>query len=141
MQSIHTEIVINAPADHIWQGLMISPAIPPEIREAIRERKVGCPLKVPMSSGGRSVTLTVLLLTAEPPREIRWKGHLWVPGLFDGEHRFIIREETGGKNLLIQSERFSGLLVPLFSRTLVETKKQFESVNAVIKDLAEQKSA
>lgn len=141
MQSLHTELVINAPPERVWQGLMISPAIPPALREAIRERKVGRPLKVPMSSGGRSVTLTVTLLTVEPPREIRWKGHLWVPGLFDGEHIFEIRQETGGKNMLIQSENFSGLLVPLFSRTLEETKKNFESKNAAIKDLAEQESA
>lgn len=141
MQSLHTELVINAPPERVWQGLMISPAIPPALREAIRECKVGRPLKVPMSSGGRSVTLTVTLLTVEPPREIRWKGHLWVPGLFDGEHIFEIRQETGGKNMLIQSENFSGLLVPLFSRTLEETKKNFESKNAAIKDLAEQESA
>jgi len=140
MQSIHTEIWINVPAERVWQTLMISRAIPPEIRTAILERKVGCPLKVPMSSGGRSVTLTVTLLTADPHREIRWKGHLWVLGLFDGEHKFEIREETEGRTLLIQSEMFSGLLLPLFSRTLVETRKAFESANTAIKDLAEHES-
>jgi hypothetical protein len=35
---------------------------------------------------------------------------------------------------------FSGLLLPLFSRTLVETRKAFESANAAIKDLAEHES-
>ena len=30
------------------------------------------------------------VLKAEPNRELRWLGHLGIPGLFDGEHIFTI---------------------------------------------------
>jgi len=63
-----------------------------------------------MSAGGRGATLTVKLLAVDPFREIRWKGYLWLPVLFDGEHSFEILEEEGGITLLVQREIFTGLL-------------------------------
>jgi len=116
---------------------VVSTAIPAEIRNAIRDRKTGVNMSVPMSAGGRGATLTVKLLAVVPLREIRWKGYLWIPGLFDGEHIFEIREDSGGKTLLVQSEKFTGLLLPLFSGTIHDTKQEFETMNAGIRDQAE----
>ena len=36
------------------------------------------------------MTFKPRVLNAEPERELRWLGHLLVPGLFDGEHSFTI---------------------------------------------------
>jgi len=36
------------------------------------------------------MTFRPTILKAEPNRELRWLGHLLVPGLFDGEHIFTI---------------------------------------------------
>ncbi|MFY9799801.1 MAG: hypothetical protein WAK10_00975, partial [Methanoregula sp.] len=69
-------------------------------------------LSVPMSAGGRSVTPTVKILAVDPFREIRWKGYFWIPGLFDREHSFEIREDTGGQTLLVPHEIFSGAAPP-----------------------------
>jgi hypothetical protein len=41
--------------------------------------------------GGRGMTFKPKVLNAEPNRELRWLGHLLVPGLFDGEHSFTIQ--------------------------------------------------
>lgn len=90
-----------------------------------------------MSSGGRSVSLTVKLLTAESPRTIRWKGHLLLPGLFDGEHSVEISENSPRSSLLQQCENFSGILVPFLSRTIEQTKQRFEETNAKVRDLVE----
>ena len=141
MRSIHTKTRINAPAECIWKTLLVSRAIPPEIRNAIREQRIGQSLKVTMSSGGGSVSLTVKLLAAESPRTIRWKGHLLIPGLFDAEHCFVIREEFPGSSLLIQRENFSGILVPFLARTIEQTKQRFEETKTEIRDLAEKNCA
>ncbi|WP_242471958.1 hypothetical protein [Blastococcus sp. TML/C7B] len=41
---------------------------------------------------------------------LEWLGHLGVPGLFDGRHRFELTATPAGTRL-VQSESFSGLLV------------------------------
>jgi hypothetical protein len=138
MQVLHTEIPINASPEIIWKTLVVSPSIPEEIRNAIRDKKIGQNLIVPMSAGGRGASLTVKLLTVDPFREIRWKGFLWIPGLFDGEHSYEILTDQGGMSRLVQRETFSGLLLPFLSGTLNATKHEFEKTNAGIRDTAEQ---
>ncbi len=137
MKTIHTEIRIRASPEHVWNALVVSPSIPEEIRNAIRDRKTGLNMKVAMSAGDRNATLTVKLLTVDPFREIKWKGYFHIPGLFDGEHRFEIREEAGGITLLVHSEKFTGLLLPFLSGTLKDTRQEFETMNADIRDQAE----
>ncbi len=138
MQVLHTEIPINASPKTIWKTLVVSPYIPEEIRNAIRDRKIGQNLIVPMNAGGRGATLTVKLLTVDPFREIRWKGFFWIPGLFDGEHSFEILMDQGGMTRLVQRETFTGFLLPFLSGTLSATKQEFEKTNAGIRDTAEQ---
>jgi len=138
MQTIRAEVSIRASPEAVWKALVVSPAIPIEIRNAICDRKIGQNLSVPMRSGGRSVTLTVRVLTADPPRQIRWKGYVWIRGLFDGEHSFEIRADTGGITKLVQHETFSGLLLPFLGKMVRDTKQEFERMNAAIRDAAEQ---
>lgn len=74
----------------------------------------------------------------EPQRELRWLGHLFVPGLFDGEHAFIIEALEPGRVRFIQREVFTGLLVPMFSRMLdKDTKRGFMEMNNALKMRAE----
>ena len=80
------------------------------------------------------------VLVADPPRELRWLGHLLFPGLFDGEHRFAIHPLPGDRVRFEQSERFSGLLVPLLRKGLErDTKRGFVEMNAALKQRAEGK--
>jgi hypothetical protein len=129
-------IRIKASPEKVWNAIMISPAIPMELKNALRDRKTGQKLNVSMSAGGRRATLTVNLLTIEPFREVRWKGYLWIPGLFDGKHSFEIRTDTEGVTLLVRREIFSGLLIPFLLGTLSATKHEFETMNAAIRDEA-----
>jgi hypothetical protein len=46
--------------------------------------------------GRRPTTFRPRVLEAEPARRLRWLGHLLVPGLFDGEHRFTIEPAGPG---------------------------------------------
>ena len=136
MQTIHTEVSIKASPESVWKALVASPAIPVKIRNANTRMEDRADLNVPMRSGGRSVTLTVKVLAADPPRQIRWKGYLWIPGLFDGEHSFEIRADIMGITMLFQHETFSGLLLPFLGKTLRDTKQEFERMNAAIRDAA-----
>jgi hypothetical protein len=74
---------------------------------------------------------------AEPTRELRWLGRLFVPGLADGDHRLALEPLKGGRSRFIQSERFSGLLVGLLRPTLATTQRGFEQMNQALKRRAE----
>lgn len=70
--------------------------------------------------------------------EFRWLGHLFVPGLFDGEHIFLLTDMNNTHTRFIQKENFSGLLVPVLWKQLnTKTRKGFELMNEKIKELAE----
>jgi hypothetical protein len=74
---------------------------------------------------------------AAPQRELKWLGHLLLPGLFDGEHKFHI-EDHGETCRFHQSERFSGILLPLFGAAMfAATRRGFEAMNAALKVRAE----
>ena len=51
-----------------------------------------------------------------PNMELRWIGHLLMPGIFDGEHRFAIEPIGAERVRFVQEERFTGLLVPFLAR-------------------------
>ena len=74
------------------------------------------------------------LLVFAPRKELRWKGQLWVPGVFDGEHYFELTETSAGVRLA-QGELFTGLLVPLLSRgsMLAGTERGFAAMNQALK--------
>ena len=67
---------------------------------------------------------------ASPARELRWLGHLWLPGLVDGEHTFRIEAAGERQVRLTQSEVFRGLLVPLLPAVMYErTRRGFDAMN------------
>ena len=79
---------------------------------------------------------------ATPSQELRWLGHLGIPGLFDGEHRFRIEALGTDRARFVQEERFSGLLAPLVFRFIERgTRQGFEAMNQALKARAEQSSS
>jgi hypothetical protein len=78
------------------------------------------------------------VLKAEQNRELRWIGRLWMPKLFDGEHSFTLTSRGADSIHFVQQETFTGILVPLFVRTLAATKRGFDEMNHALKVLAEQ---
>jgi hypothetical protein len=70
-------------------------------------------------------------------QQLTWLGRVLVSGVFDGEHSFRI-ESRGETCRFHQSERFSGILVPLFGAGLFDaTRRGFEAMNAALKARAE----
>jgi len=138
MKEIHTEIEINAPAEKVWKVLTDFAAYPewnPFVRRGEGEVRVGARLHIYIeSSGGKGMSFSPTVLVANPNRELRWLGHLWVRGLFDGEHSFSIEPLSEGRVRFIQRERFGGLLLPFPSKMLDgDTRRGFEEMNRALK--------
>jgi hypothetical protein len=143
MRELHTEIVIAAPAERVWQILTDFDAYPrwnPFIRRIDGAAVVGARLDVRIEPpGGAGMTFRPTVLGAEANRELRWLGQLGLPKLFDGEHSLTIESLAEGGVRFIQREVFSGLLVPLVGGTLAKTREGFEQMNRALKARAEQR--
>jgi hypothetical protein len=65
------------------------------------------------------------------------EGECFDPGIFDGEHEFLL-EQQGNETHLIQSEEFSGLLPgKLTEGVLRETSAQMNAMNTALKQRSE----
>jgi len=145
MFKITTEIDIDASAELVWRILVDFARYPewnPFIRQAQGEPRVGARLRVMIQPSGKSsMVFKPRVLKSEPGQELRWLGHLAFPGLFDGEHGFLLTPLPGGGCRLRQTEDFSGILVPLFKKSLeTDTKRGFEEMNQALKTRAEQQA-
>jgi hypothetical protein len=142
MKDLHSEIEIDAPAERVWHLLTDFASYPqwnPFIRSIRGQPIRGEGLEVRIEPpGGRGMTFKPKVLNAEDNRELRWLGHLLVPGLFDGEHSFTIESLAKNRVRFVQREAFKGLLVPLFARSLeTNTQRGFEEMNRALKERAE----
>ena len=142
MKELHSEIEIDASAERVWGVLANFASYPqwnPFIRHISGELKVGERFEVRLEPpDSRGITLRPTVLRAEPNRELRWLGHLFVPGLFDGEHSLFIQPLEENRVRFIQSEMFKGVLVPLLARSLdTNTLRGFEEMNGALKERAE----
>jgi hypothetical protein len=142
MKQLHTEVEIEAPAERVWELLTNFASYPewnPFIRSISGQPAPGERLEVRIEPpSGRGMTFKPKVLNADPNRELRWLGHLLVPGLFDGEHSLTIQPLEGNRIRFVQREAFKGLLVPLFARSLdTNTHRGFEEMNRALKERAE----
>ena len=143
MKELRSEIEITASARRVWEILTDFAGFPqwnPFIRRARGNLVKGERLDILMQpSGAREMTFSPTVLNVETDRELRWIGHLLVPGLFDGEHIFTIEPLGTGRVRFTQQEIFTGLLVPLLARMLdSDTERGFEEMNNALKARAEQ---
>jgi len=143
MKELRSEIDIHASDERVWQLLTDFASYPqwnPFIRRVSGEAKTGARLEVYLQpSGARGTTFRPRVLKVEPKRELRWLGHLVIPGLFDGEHIFTIEPLEANRVHFVQRELFTGLLVPLFAHGLdTDTRRGFDEMNQALKVRAEQ---
>ena len=139
---IKTEIAINASPAKVWEVLTDFgnyPSWNPFIKSVTGPVKVGnkitARIEPPEASG---MTFKPTILVFEPNKELRWLGKLLFAGLFDGEHKFELINAGNGTSKFIQSEKFRGILVPLFEKQLNDnTKRGFEAMNKKLKEVAE----
>lgn len=146
MKELHSEIEIQASDERVWKLLTDFASFPkwnPFIRKVSGEVKQGERLKVHIqSSDGGNMRFQPTIFKVEPNRELRWLGHFLLPGLFDGEHIFLIEPLGENRVRFVHREIFKGKLVPLFASQLdKDTKRGFEEMNQALKVQAEQKNS
>lgn len=134
MRTITTTIDIDADAEVAWAVLTDFPSHAdwnPFMAGITGEPTPGSRLTVRLTPpGGRAMTFRPTVTAAEPARLLEWLGHLAVPGLFDGRHRFELAPLRSGQTRLTHSETFRGLLVrPLWRSMAGPTTEGFEQFN------------
>jgi hypothetical protein len=141
-KEIKTEIVINATPEKVWSVLTNFENYPnwnPFIKYIEGHPKVGERLSMRIAPPqAKEMSFKPKVLTSQTNKELSWLGHLLFPGLFDGRHKFELIDNGNGTTTFIQSEKFKGVLVPLFKKLLdINTRKGFEEMNQKLKELAE----
>lgn len=139
---IKTEIQINATPEKVWSILTNFDQYPqwnPFIKSISGQVAVGNKITARLEPpGAQGMTFKPTVLAFEAFKEFRWLGHLLFPGLFDGEHKFELIDHKNGTTTFIQSEKFKGILVPLFRKMLdTNTVNGFNLMNQKLKERAE----
>jgi hypothetical protein len=142
---IRTELEIAAPVREVW-GILTDFARyqewNPFITEIVSDRIEGHPLRVHLSlPEGRDYQMRPRLVRFEEDRELRWRGHLLMPGLFDGEHFFRLEPVGPERTRFIQGENFEGILVRFSGRTITRAARGFVYMNEALKRRAEAEAA
>ncbi|MGP8217795.1 MAG: SRPBCC family protein [Bacteroidia bacterium] len=142
MKEIKTEIIINASADKVWDVLTDFEDYlnwNPFIKWVKGNVEINNKIIVRMEPpGANGMTFKPQVLKFDKNKEFSWIGHLFITGLFDGEHIFELYDMGNGTTKLVQREQFRGILIPLLKKMLdLNTKQGFELMNKALKERAE----
>ncbi len=144
MRTIEHTVDIQAPPATVWQVLTDTDRYGdwnPFMTQLSGRLAADERLTVTIRPGQRTMTFRPTVLAVEEDRLIRWRGRLGVPGIFDGEHELRLEPTADGGTRFIQSERFSGLLVPMMGGVLDDTDAGFAAMNAALRERALSRSA
>ena len=146
---VTTTIEIAAPPEAVWAVLADLASYPqwhPVFRKVSGQLVPGSKLTITSTipSSGRTMTVRVTVVTAEPGAELRWVSRLL--GITISERQFLLSPVAGGTSL-VQAETYRGLggggghggrsTLALIERI----QGTFESINEAIKQQAEARSA
>ncbi|WP_294670200.1 SRPBCC domain-containing protein [uncultured Fluviicola sp.] len=141
-KEIKTQIIIEATPDRVWEVLTDfekysgwNPFIKSIQGKVHTGEKIIVRLEPP---GAKGMTFKPRVLAFDKNEQFRWIGHLFFPGLFDGEHRFELIDNGDGTTTFIQAEKFKGILVRMLSKMLDgSTLNGFKAMNEHLKIEAE----
>lgn len=140
-KQIKTEILIGSTPERIWSILTDFENYPKwnsfitSVKGSVEKgNKITVKIK---PSNGREMTFTPTVLTKTENMELSWLGQVLFAGLFDGKHKFELKDNRNGTTTFIQSEEFEGLFVRLFN--LQKTINGFNEMNQKLKQIAEKR--
>lgn len=139
---LHTEVDIDASPEAVWSVLTNLGDYPdwnPFVTSAEGTVEVGQRLINRLEPpNGKAMTIKPTVTVVESGQTFEWLGHLGVPGVFDGRHRFELEPNADGGTRFVHSEHFNGVLVRLLRKTLDgQTQQGFVAMNDAIKARAE----
>jgi hypothetical protein len=142
---IETAIEIDASRKRVWALLTDFAGMPswnPFIKSIVGSPTKGSRLSVQIVPPGKSaMRFNPTVLAVKQERELRWLGHFLLPGVFDGEHYFLLDPAGEDRTRFTQGEKFTGFLVTILGGTLSATENGFNAMNAALKQRAEQKGS
>jgi hypothetical protein len=115
MKEIRSEIDIQASAEKVWQVLTTLDKYSewnPFLQHASGKAELGEKVDVTFKNGSKDMILHCIVVKVEPNHELRWKYHIGLPFLYQGEHSFVIEPSGDNRVHFIDKEIFTGLLVP-----------------------------
>jgi len=130
---IKTEILINATPDKVWQVLTDFKSYAewnPFIKSLTGTVQKGEAIHVAID-GMKFKPKVLVFKTAQ---ELRWLGHFFFKGIFDGEHHFILEDNKDGTTTFKHGEKFSGILFSLMKNKIIkDTTAGFIKMNEALK--------
>ena len=134
MKTITTTIDLSYPAEHVYQVLTDfkqyadwNPFIISSKGEAVVGTRLHNTMVLPNS---KPLRFKPKIITVIENKELSWLGNTIIPGIFDGEHRFIIEATTTEHSQLTQSEKFTGILTYLMKKSFWQTiEAAFKQMN------------
>ena len=143
-KSIHTEIIINASTEKVWEILTDLSAWEqwnPFIIKGEGKLETDKKIKTTMKSGDKIYVFKPRIQEVETNKSFSWLGHLYMPGIFDGHHYFQLEAIGPNQTRLIQGERFKGILSGMLLKKIGEqTAENFARMNQALKQQVEQNS-
>ena len=126
---IVTEALLPAKPEQVWQVLTDGPQYSdwnPFIVNVEGRFEKGQRLTNTMKpQPNKQMVFTPEVIEAKVNEELRWVGRLAIPGIFDGEHYFIL-ETHEGRTRFIHGEKFSG-----FALWFINTDQYLENFKAM----------
>lgn len=138
MKEFSASTLINATPEAVWAILTDAASYPDWDPGMIRlEGTIGLGEKITAYtkiSPDRAFPVTVSSMS--PNQSMTWTGGMPL-GLFKGERTFTLSRQSDGKTQVDVREQFTGLLLPLFGRTIPDLTQSFEDFVNGLKQRAE----
>jgi len=139
---LEARIRIAAPAARAWEVLSDTGAYRdwnPFVTRFDGELRAGARVGVELSIPGRSPQqMRPRIVEVTPGSSFAWRGSVGPRGIFDGHHRFALLPVDDDASEFVQSERLSGLLVPMFKGMLAgPTPAAFAAFNDALRERVE----
>jgi len=138
MKEIRSEIDILASPEKVWEILTDLEKYQewnPFLHHASGMTELGGKVDVTFKYGSKDMTLHCTVTKNEAKAELRWRYHVGLPFLYQGEHIFVL--EQRGTNLIhfTDKEVFTGLLIPFMVKE--NDTGDFEAMDKALKARAE----
>lgn len=145
MREIFTFTTIDAPKQQVWQVLTTFSAYRqwnPFYTSVDGKCEQGARLHIDVRTDNHTLTYAPQIKRVVPQEELVWSEQLVLPGLFDGEHSFVLESKDGAPTRFVQHDRYSGALVPLLMGLYQpDAEAGFRRMNDALKKRAEQESS
>ena len=144
MKTVSTGIKIRAKPEKVWDILTKFSDYEewnPVMTRIIGEANLGKKIEVHIHTiKGKNRIYRPTITKFDINKELRWQGRSFLPGIFEGERIFEIKEISSEEISLIHLEVFRGIGVKLLGNRLDEDLQQsFEAMNIALKARAESK--